>query len=170
MLCTPRAPRCPVCPWTRHCVARAEGRQEQLPTKTRKKPPVRIEAVTGVLERRGEVLAVQRPKRGLLGGMWELPGGEIAAGETAEEALVRWFREGLGLAMTGAEALGSVEHVFTHRRLRLHVFRCKPAVGRVRRQGWDAHRWVRRTGLDAMAFGGPARKALALAREHAGRS
>ena len=170
MVCTPRAPLCLACPWTRHCVARAEGRQEELPLKARKKPPRRVEAVAGHLERRGEVLAVQRPKKGLLGGMWELPGGEIAESETPEEALVRWFRDGLGLSVSGAEDLGSVEHVFTHRRLRLHVFRCKPASGRVRRQGWDAHRWVRRSGLDAMAFGGPARKAIALADEHAGRS
>lgn len=170
MICTPRAPMCLACPWTRQCVARAEGRQEELPVKARKKPPRRIEAVAGHLERRGGVLAVQRPKKGLLGGMWELPGGEIAENETAEEALVRWFRDGLGLSVSGAEALGSVEHVFTHRRLRLHVFRCKPASGRVRRQSWDAHRWVRRSGLDAMAFGGPARKAIALVDEHAGRS
>ncbi len=170
MVCTPRAPRCLACPWTRSCVARKEGRQEQLPVKARKKAPKRVEAVAGFLERRGEVLAVQRPKKGLLGGMWELPGGELTAGEAAEEALVRWFREGLGLAIPGAESLGSVEHVFTHRRLRLHVFRCKPAAGRVRRAGWDAHRWVRRSGLAAMAFGGPARKALALASEHGNRS
>jgi A/G-specific adenine glycosylase len=165
MLCTPRAPRCLACPWTRRCVARAEGRQESLPVKAAKKAPKRIEAVAGHLERRGRLLAVQRPKQGLLGGLWELPGGELAAGERPEEALARAFRDGLGLALPGAEPLGCVEHVFTHRRLVLHVFRCKAGDGRVRRRGWDAHRWVSASDVDALAWGGPARKALARVRE-----
>jgi len=166
-LCTPRAPKCSACPWSRRCAARAAGRQEELPVKAVKKAPLRMEAVAAWLERRGRVLAVQRPKRGLLGGLWELPGGEIAPGERPVETLARCVRDGLGLALPGVDPLGAVEHVFTHRRLRLHVFRGKAGEGRVRRSGWEAHRWVSPSALDALAWGGPARKALALARDEA---
>jgi A/G-specific adenine glycosylase len=163
-LCTPRAPRCPACPWARSCVAHAQGRAEALPVKSRAAAPRRVEAVAAFLERRGRVLAVQRPQRGLLGGLWELPGGELRDGESPGEALARALRDGVGLGVPGAEPLGCVEHAFTHRLLRLRVYRCKPSAGRVRRAGWDAHRWVSDEELAALPLGGPTRKALALVR------
>jgi A/G-specific adenine glycosylase len=161
-VCTPRAPRCDGCPWADACWARAHGRAEQLPVKSRASEPRRIEAVAAFLERGGRVLAVQRPQRGLLGGLWELPGGEIAADETPERALARVLREGIGLAISRARSLGSVGHAFTHRLLRLHVYRAEPGAGRVRRSGWDAHRWVSADALAALPLGGPTRKAVAL--------
>ncbi len=160
-LCTPRAPRCPACPWARHCVARAQGRAEALPVRSRPARVRRVEAVAGYLDRHDRVLAVQRPHRGLLGGLWELPGGELRDGEAPDRALARALREGVGLGVSAAEPLGVIEHAFTHRLLRLHVYRARPGAGRVRRTGWDAHRWVSRTALAALPLGGPTRKALA---------
>ena len=157
-VCTPRAPRCDACPWRRRCRARAAGTAESLPRKTPKRAPRAVEAVAGWLERRGRALVVQRPADGLLAGLWELPGGALRPGEAPEDALRRHFAEGLGLALPCAEALGSVEHLFSHRRLRLHVFRCKPVAGRLRRRGWPAHRWVSPADFDDLAQGGPTRK------------
>ena len=73
-----------------------------------------------LLERRGRALAVRRPPRGLLGGLWELPGGELAAGEPPEPALARALRErvGLGVAARRAARRG---------RARLHAPRAAPA-------------------------------------------
>jgi A/G-specific adenine glycosylase len=161
-VCTPRAPRCAECPWTAHCAARAQGRAESLPVRSRPTPVRRIEAVAVLLERHERVLAVQRPQHGLLGGLWELPGGELAKGEPPARALSRALREGLGLGISGAERVGAVEHAFTHRLLRLHVFRASADAGRVRRTAWDAHRWVSRSALAALPLGGPTRKAIAL--------
>jgi len=161
-VCTPRAPRCSACPWARHCTARAQGRAEELPVRSRRTPVRRVEAVAGFLERHDRVLTVQRPQRGLLGGLWELPGGELRDGETPERALARALREGIGLAVRNAEPLGTIEHAFTHRLLRVHVYRGTLGAGRVRRAGWDAHRWVSQSALAALPLGGPTRKALAL--------
>ena len=165
-VCTPRAPRCDACPWTRACAARAQGRAEELPVKSRASEPRRIEAVAALLKRGGRVLAVQRPQRGLLGGLWELPGGEIAAGEPPERALARALQAGLGLGISNVRPVGRVEHAFTHRLLRLHVYRAGPSEGRVRRTGWDAHRWVSPAALGALPVGGPTRKALTLLDGH----
>jgi len=161
MLCTPRAPRCPECPWAEHCTARAEGRAEALPVKSRPTRVRRVQAVAGFLVRHDRVLAVQRPQRGLLGGLWELPGGELRGGETPDRALARALREGVGLGIRAPEPLGAIEHAFTHRLLRLHIFRGSAGAGRVRRAGWEAHRWVSAAGLAALPLGGPTRKALA---------
>src|SRR5262249_25356883 len=121
--CTPRAPRCAACPWSKHCAARAQGRAESLPVKSRPAPARRVEAVAAFVLRHDRVLAVQRPQRGLLGGLWELPGGELREGEAPAGALARVLREGIGLGIRAAEPLGSIEHAFTHRLLRVFVYR-----------------------------------------------
>jgi A/G-specific adenine glycosylase len=162
-VCTPRRPRCSDCPVARRCAALRTGDPEALPVKTRKTPPRPIAAVAGRVERRGRLLAVQRPPEGLLGGLWELPGGELLAGEDPASAMVRSLRERTGLAVPGVDALGEVEHVFTHLRLTLHVFRCKPPSGRVRLAGFDRHRWVSERSFAALPQGGANRKALELA-------
>lgn len=141
-VCTPRAPLCETCPIAPHCRARESGDPEAIPV-TRPRPrPKRLDAAAVFLERRGKVLAVRRPPEGLLGGLWDLPGGELRARESPEEGLARALRERIGLTLTGAEKLGTVRHVFTHRALRLHVYRARGSAGRVRLAGFDAHRWL----------------------------
>jgi A/G-specific adenine glycosylase len=166
-VCAPRAPRCPACPWRRSCRAHRDGNAESLPVKRRRSAPRDVEAVAGVIERRGRWLMVQRPPTGLLGGLWELPGGDCRPGEAPARALARSLRERVGLSIRRAEASGEVMHAFTHLRLRLHVFRCGAAPGRVTRADFAAHRWLSPARIDALPLGGPTRKALALLREGA---
>jgi A/G-specific adenine glycosylase len=141
-VCTPRSPRCEVCPIAARCRARESGDPEAIPVKRPRPKPKRLEAAAAFLKRRGRVLAVRRPPRGLLGGLWELPGGELGAAESPEEGLARSMRERVGLTFGGTEKLGTVRHVFTHRILHLHVFRARGSAGRVRLSGFDAHRWL----------------------------
>ncbi len=162
--CTPREPRCSDCPLSRDCVARARGNAEALPVKSRAVRQRPVEAVAGWVTRRGRALAVRRPERGLLGGMWELPGGELVGGEAPPAALHRTLRERVGLEVEAAEPLGSVQHLFSHLRLRLHVFRCEPPRGRVRLRGFDSHRWLAPAALTGLPHGAVTRKALALLR------
>ncbi len=149
-VCTPRAPRCLACPVSRRCAARAAGDAESLPVKGARTAPRRVEATAAYLLRRGRVLTVKRPAGGLLGGLWELPGGALSPGEKPRVGAVRSLREGLGLEPAGLRRVGSVEHVFTHRRMQLHVFRGEAPPGRVRRRGFDAHRWARPEELAAL--------------------
>jgi A/G-specific adenine glycosylase len=163
LVCTPRAPRCGACPLSRRCAAHKAGDAEALPVKSRRPAPRAVEAVAGLVRRRGRVLAVRRPSQGLLGGLWELPGGELAPREGPEAGLRRVFAERIGLAITRAESRGEVKHAFTHRRLRLHVFRCDTPEGRVRLDGPAAHRWLAPSALAELPQATLTRKALALA-------
>ena len=161
-VCLPKAPRCGACPLARDCAARAAGDPETLPIKSKAKPPRRVEATAGLVLRRGRALAVRRPPQGLLGGLWELPGGELSPKEPPEAGLLRSLSERVGLRVAAASRLGAVDHVFTHRRLRLHVFRCEPPEGRVRLSGFDAHRWLAPAALGDLPQGKATRKALEL--------
>jgi A/G-specific adenine glycosylase len=161
-LCSARSPHCKACPLSKHCDAAARGDAESLPLKGRPKPPQPMRAAAAWVARRGKVLAVRRPEGGLLGGLWELPGGELGSREGAASGLARVLQESVGLKAEAFEQVGTVEHGFTHRKLRLHVFRCDGVTGRVRLRGLAAHRWLAPAGLSGLAQGGPTRKALAL--------
>jgi A/G-specific adenine glycosylase len=163
LVCTPRAPRCPECPLRARCAARSTGDAEALPVREPKTPPRAVEAVAALLLRRGRVLAVRRPPRGLLGGLWELPGGELAPRERPEAGLARALYERTGLTLRGASLRGEVEHQFTHRSLRLHVFRSDTPEGRVRLDGFDAHRWLAPGALGELPQATLTRKALSVA-------
>jgi A/G-specific adenine glycosylase len=162
LVCTPRAPRCPRCPLQRACRGRAAGRAEALPVKGAKPAPRAVQAVAALLTRGARVLAVRRPPRGLLGGLWELPGGNLEPGEAAASGLARVLREHIGLVPTHIVSAGELTHGFTHRTLRLHVFRARAPVGRVRLGGLDAHRWLPAAAVSELALSTLAKKALQL--------
>lgn len=165
MICTPRSPDCGQCPLKRSCDGRRRGDAENLPRKPARPRPRRVEAVAAWIQRRGRALAVRPAEGGLLGGLWTLPGGELEPREGAEAGLKRNLSETLGLEFTNARAVGKIEHLFTHRRLRLHVFSCGEIHGRVRCRGFEAHRWLSPEAFAALPHGGPTRKALALLAE-----
>jgi A/G-specific adenine glycosylase len=161
-LCTPKSPRCVACPLASLCDARREGDAEALPIKARKKPPREVEAVVALVLRRGKALAVRRPRRGLLGGLWDLPGDALMSGEPPRAGLVRALRERVGLAVSRPAKVGSVQHVFTHRKLKLHVFRCDTPKGRTRLDGFETHKWLAPSSIHSLPHGAITGKALDL--------
>jgi A/G-specific adenine glycosylase len=161
-VCTPKSPGCGTCPLGRRCAAQRAGNPEALPVKAAAKPPRRTEAVAGHLVRRGKTLAVRRPPRGLLGGLWELPGGDLSPGEKPGAGIRRALRERVGLRVDRVRRLGAVDHLFTHRRLRIHVYQCDTPSGRVRLEGFDAHRWLSAAALAELPHGAATRKTLVL--------
>ncbi len=101
-VCTPRRPGCPACPLRPLCEGHRRGIQETIPAKAAKKVLPHHDVVAAwIAGGKGTVLVGRRPERGLLGGLWELPGGQ-EGGETREEALRRvlgsgeWMRSGTG--------------------------------------------------------------------------
>ena len=161
-ICTVRTPRCANCPVSRFCDARAQGDAESLPIKARKKPARKVEAVAALVIRRGKALAVRRPTRGLLGGLWDLPGGDLAPGETPRAGLTRALRERAGLKISRVSALGAVEHTFTHRRLTLHVYRASTSTDRIRLDGFAGHKWLAPGAISSLPHAVVTAKALGL--------
>jgi len=124
MVCTPRAPDCPSCPLAGFCQARALGVQEDRPV-TSKKSVIPHYTVTAAVIQRGErVLIAQRPLNGLLGGLWEFPGGKVENGEELAACLQREIREELGVYVRVGEPFGVYRHAYTHFRVTVHAFLC----------------------------------------------
>ena len=64
--------------------------------------PSRQPVVAAILRRGDRLLLCRRPLTKRHGGLWELPGGKVDAGETATQALARELDEELGLTLTAA--------------------------------------------------------------------
>jgi A/G-specific adenine glycosylase len=106
-------------------------------------------------------LVARRKEEGLLGGLWEFPGGKIRRGETAQEALAREFREEVGVEIAVGEKFVEVPHKYSHFSVRLHAFHCRAVRGRARPLRSSAVRWVASRGLRRLAFPTANRRILA---------
>ena len=109
-ICTPR-PKCLLCPVREYCAAFEEGRQEELPVKTKKKKGKVIPMASFAIQNEsGEWLLRQRPEKGLLANLWEFPMVELTTEKTAEEL----FAEQYGEKLTKINEIISFKHIFTH--------------------------------------------------------
>ena len=117
-ICSPKRPACALCPWSETCVARALGRQEEFPHKAQKREgKLRRGAAFVALRADGKVLLRQRPEKGLLGSMTEVPGSAWAHDFDVADAL-----DAAPLKARWRKLPGVVTHVFTHFPLELTVF------------------------------------------------
>lgn len=68
-ICTPKTPKCLLCPISAGCKAQKVGDMEKFPAKAPKKAKPTRRAISFWLEHDGHVLLERRPAKGLLGGM-----------------------------------------------------------------------------------------------------
>ena len=77
----------------------------------------------------GRVLMAQRTPGQLSPGFWELPGGKIDPGESAQMAAIRELEEEVGVRALSLSPWISYEHPFRLRRIRVHFFKVAKWVG-----------------------------------------
>lgn len=170
VICVPRQPRCVDCPLRKHCQAHALGIADALPNvKKKSASPIVHRLAVAVRNARGEVLLIHRTQRGLLQGMWTLPGAEIAPAEHHRPSSdgISPSRGEPVLPLAGAvveigELLGTVEHVFTHRKWRVAVHEGRVSRGRIRLREHDL-RWFGAESLSAVPLATVDKKILAIA-------
>jgi A/G-specific adenine glycosylase len=122
-ICIPKNPRCLICPLMEACKSRGTGTQELRPVRKPKKSVPHYIHAAGVMVKSGKVLLAQRPTKGLLGGMWEFPNGRVD-GDPAK-GFAKALRTGYNLKAQRKEAMGFVQHAYTHFKVAVHVFRCE---------------------------------------------
>lgn len=132
-VCTPRGPRCLLCPWNQACAGRDEA--ESLPRRAPKPVrPTRRGAAFWITRPDGSVLLRRRPEKGLLGGMIEVPSTDWKEG--AIPALAAARKDSPLPALDWRELPGTVSHTFTHFHLELQVI-----AGRVGRNACPKGLW-----------------------------
>ncbi len=142
-ICTPKRPKCQLCPWSATCLARLSDNPEVYPRKALKSArPTRC-GLAFWLEAEGHVWLRRRPPLGLLGGMVEVPSTVWMTDYDFDAALVqapmraRWQR-----------LPGHTVHVFTHFRLELDVVRANlPKLTPLTDGFWQPLDQIRAAGL-----------------------
>lgn len=126
-VCTPRQPLCDACPMAKDCVAKAQGRVQDYPVKTKKlKRSSQSLWLLCAQRSDGSMLLQKRPTPGVWAGLYCLP--LFGSLEALELALKPKERAAL-------RALTPFVHVLTHKDLHLHVMvldslsRALPDVG-----------------------------------------
>ena len=149
VICTPKQPQCGRCPIHMACGAYQMGDAERLPIRPKRKARPREVRIAGLSrDAQGRIWLVRRPLKGLLAGLWELPG-------LAVEAIDPRRLAEIGLSATGPGT--RIEHGFTHLIWEVHVFEAQgePVV--------DATLTVAAFTVEqiaTLALAGPALKAL----------
>jgi A/G-specific adenine glycosylase len=155
-VCLPKAPRCEECPIARHCEARRQGIQRELPVKKAKAEKVLLQARAWAVVYKNELLLARRAKGAWLAGLWDLPWRVEAEGGPSRAP-----------AAFGEErAACSVARTITRHKITFAVrgLRCetRPAPRQLESLCADAdeYRWVRLEDLHGINLPRPSEKAL----------
>ena len=152
LVCTPKSPGCDRCPLAGYCRSLERDGVSDFPKRVKSKKVPCHHIGVGIIRRGQEFLITRRKTDGLLGGLWEFPGGKVEPGESAEDACVREIREETGLEVAVASHLTRVRHAYTHFKIEMDVFYCDYVSGDVRLNGPTDHRWITRDRMDDFAF------------------
>lgn len=149
-ICTPKRLNCMICPWTEDCAGRRTGIAGELPRKKAKAERPRRMGVAFWVERAdGAVLLRERPDKGLLGGMMEIPSTEwaasVAKAESQAPLKADWIKTGK-----------RIEHTFTHFHLELDIWSARLPAGAAVAD--PSARWVQKNELDSEALPSVMRK------------
>lgn len=164
LLCRPRAPACSSCPLKAQCVACRTDAADRIPVKRNSKKVPHCDWAAGMVMHRGRLLVRRRPTRDMLGGLWEIPGGQRGQGEPAEEAARRHVLEKTGIRIRVGPACCTVKHAYSHFRITLHAFECRATSTTIPPEKKDTVLWASKSQVAALPFDTASRRALDAAR------
>jgi A/G-specific adenine glycosylase len=118
LVCTPRSPRCLLCPVNQQCGAYAAGLVELIPPPKKAKPTPLFQRWTFCIRSGDQYLIEQRPATGRWAGMWQFVTIEPVGRHPSMQLMTSQFR----LRTSTPKSIGFVEHALTHRRYRFEVF------------------------------------------------
>jgi A/G-specific adenine glycosylase len=150
--CKPKHPACDTCPIQSFCNAFLDHAVTEYPRRIKTPPRPLHHIAVGVIYKNGRMLITRRKPEGLLGGLWEFPGGKIRKDESPAAACVREIREEVNLNVAIEAHITQVKHAYTHFKIQLEVFTCQYISGKVKLKGPVDYRWITWQEIDQFPF------------------
>ena len=151
-ICIPKSPLCQQCPLRTICQAFLKNCVNKFPPSKKKVPSKKIEVSAGIIIKNKKVYIQQRAKDGLMGGLWEFPGGKREKGESPEECLKREIQEELGVTVASLNKVMTIKHTYTQFRVTLNVFNCKLEKKKIQPDSCNQWKWVSLSSLKKYPF------------------
>lgn len=152
LVCTPSTPLCDRCPLQPVCTAHELGTEEDYPITPESEPVPHHDIAVGLVFDDDRLLIQRRPDEGLLGGLWEFPGGKQEDDESMETACRRELQEELGIDVAVDGLFYTLSHAYSHFKITLHAFRCYIEHGTPEAREGQPFKWVGLDDLDDYAF------------------
>ncbi len=152
LICSPKNPKCTECPVSKYCNALSSNKTKLYPKRIKSKKVPTYHIAVGIVRKNNTLLITRRKLDGLLGGLWEFPGGKLKVGETALDACIREIKEETSLTVTIDSQLTTIHHAYTHFKIKMDVFYCDYVKGRVKLDGPIDHQWIRLKNINSFAF------------------
>jgi A/G-specific adenine glycosylase len=147
-LCTPRQPRCRVCPVRPWCAANLHANEHAFPHLSRRVAATSVHMAAALIHRGARALVVQLPEGATRwAGMWQFPNAELGPNESPEQAARRAVGQAVGLDAQVHDVLAVVRHSVTRYRIRLEAYQCT-AAGTARPLGCSALKWLSSSELE----------------------
>lgn len=125
IVCTPTSPSCLLCPVREHCQAFEQGVQQELPVKSKKKPPRTVQIAAAVItDEQGNFLIHKRPNKGLLANLWEFPNVEVDLTIGQEQnQLTSFIEANYDIEVMLDSPFTVIQHVFSHIVWNINVYK-----------------------------------------------
>ena len=151
-ICKPRNPLCTKCPIHSSCIANLKSDQELYPIKVKSKPIPHYNVAVGIISNGSRLLITKRKEDGLLGGLWEFPGGKMKTNESPKQAIKREIKEELSIRIKTKDIIAQVEHKYSHFSVSINAIHCMYDGGDVELNGPTEYKWINPTNLSEYAF------------------
>ncbi len=152
LICRPRRPRCDLCPLQSLCLAFINNDQNRYPLKLVKKAKPHHTVAVGIVYKGKAILITQRPYQGMLGGLWEFPGGKLDAGRSMQDGLIEKIGQHIGIKVNIEKHAAVIQHGYTHFSITMHAYICSYKSGRPQRNECIDFKWISAKALSEYAF------------------
>jgi len=177
MICTPRNPKCAMCPLASLCQTCKMSLQNRIPAVRQKKPVEELCEAAVVVERKGLVLLRKCGDDERWAGLWDFPRFRLslaesrtrrthnAALDSTDRQIIDGVKNQVGVSVARPLHFATLRHTVTRFRITLHGFvaHCKRTPAK---DGTDRYRWVRPEELARFPLSVTGRKLARLWREH----
>jgi A/G-specific adenine glycosylase len=151
-ICISKNPKCTICPLSSQCAAYIQKSISRYSLKSKHKVIPNYDVAVGMIWKDNQILISKRKKKGLLGGLWELPGGKLEAGEKYEDCLNRELREELNIDIKINKKIGIIKHKYSHFSINMTGYNCNLISGNPKPLASDLIKWINIDEISKYAF------------------